>query len=59
LASWRRGSETHETTTNRRIPAMGRLIPLGFRPVWLSRPIAPNENRLTPLTREAPVKLEA
>ena len=38
---------------------MGRLIPLGFRPVWLSRPIARNENRLTPLTREAPVKLEA
>ena len=31
---------------------MGRLIPLGFRPVWLSRPIARNENRLTPLTRE-------
>ena len=31
---------------------MGRLIPLSFRPVWLSRPIARNENRLTPLTRE-------
>ena len=38
---------------------MGRLIPLGYRPVWLSRSIARNENRLTPLTREAPVKLEA